>query len=76
MSLLVVRLIERRTPAQECPDFTYHYARPGHVNALCGAERLTNGDVCGLLATCPECVRIASTNGDAPEVDPEGGNHV
>lgn len=42
------------------PDGTLHYARSGHVNALCGANRVTTADhwTGTVDAICPTCVLI------------------
>lgn len=38
-----------------------HFARKGHVNAVCGAERLSNGDVDDeATGWCAECLLIVN----------------
>jgi hypothetical protein len=69
-NLLVVLL-----PDPEHEDGTTHYARRGHVNTVCGAERYTNGDVLDSteVPMCHDCLRLASQSGyQHPLV--QGGN--
>lgn len=64
------------------PGGETHYARPGHVNCLCGAERVSNADVIGEdpgglvtaampVPTCSTCLALAGQQGYA---HPVGGS--
>lgn len=47
------------------PDETLHYARPGHVGALCGANRVSNADVVDEVeADCPACRLLSGRHDD------------
>lgn len=51
------------------PDGTLHYARPGHVSALCGANRVTNGDrwTGTVDAICPACTLLRGDTVECPD---------
>lgn len=66
------------------PDGELHYARPGHVNTLCGENRISNNDVAAssptetIEAGCPACRLLSGrhearerSDFEAAELDPE-----
>lgn len=47
---------EREAWAVLLPDGQVHLARPGHVNCVCGAHRISNADTVNAEPTCLACV--------------------